>query len=86
MSGKVLYTAQAQVEGGRADGRARTSDGRLDVRIRPPKELGGDGEGTNPEQLFAGAFASCFASALALAPHPEEGRRGVAPGLPQRPT
>jgi osmotically inducible protein OsmC len=61
---KVLYTAEAHVEGGRADGRARTSDGQLDVRIRPPKELGGDGEGTNPEQLFAVGFASCFESAL----------------------
>jgi osmotically inducible protein OsmC len=63
---KILYTAQAHVEGGRADGRARSSDGKLDVRIRPPKELGGDGEGTNPEQLFAAGFASCFGSALSL--------------------
>jgi Ohr subfamily peroxiredoxin len=66
MSGKVLYTAQAHVEGGRADGHARSSDGKLEVRIRPPKELGGDGEGTNPEQLFAAGFASCFESALTL--------------------
>jgi lipoyl-dependent peroxiredoxin len=66
MAGKVLYTAQAHVEGGRADGHARTSDGQLDVRIRPPKDLGGDGEGTNPEQLFAAGFASCFESALTL--------------------
>jgi len=64
---KVLYTAEAHVEGGRADGRARSSDGQLEVRIRPPKELGGDGEGTNPEQLFAVGFASCFESALSLA-------------------
>src|SRR3954463_15644543 len=63
---KVLYTAEAHVEGGRADGHARTTDGKLDVRIRPPKELGGDGEGTNPEQLFAAGFASCFESALTL--------------------
>jgi Ohr subfamily peroxiredoxin len=62
----VLYTAEAHVEGGRADGRARSSDGQLDVRIRPPKELGGDGEGTNPEQLFAAGFASCFESAITL--------------------
>ena len=66
MSDKILYTAEAHVEGGRADGRARSSDGQLEVRIRPPKELGGDGEGTNPEQLFAVGFASCFESALAL--------------------
>ncbi len=66
MAGKVLYTAQAHVEGGRAEGHARSSDGRLDVDIRPPKELGGDGAGTNPEQLFAAGFAACFESALAL--------------------
>src|SRR3712207_2201776 len=66
MAGKVLYTAQARVEGGRADGRARSADGRLDVKIRPPKELGGDGEGTNPEELFAAGFAACFESALSL--------------------
>ena len=66
MAGKVLYTAQAHVEGGRADGRARTTDGQLDVAIRPPKELGGDGEGTNPEELFAAGFAACFESALSL--------------------
>jgi osmotically inducible protein OsmC len=66
MAGKVLYTAEAHVEGGRNDGRARTTDGQLDVRIRPPKELGGDGEGTNPEELFAAGFAACFESALSL--------------------
>jgi len=66
MAGKVLYTAQAHVEGGRADGRAKTTDGQLDVKIRPPKELGGDGEGTNPEELFAAGFAACFESAMSL--------------------
>ena len=63
---KVLYTAEAHVEGGRSDGRARTTDGQLDVKIRPPKELGGDGGGTNPEELFAAGFAACFEGALAL--------------------
>jgi lipoyl-dependent peroxiredoxin len=60
---KILYTAQAKVTGGRIEGHARTSDGELDVDIRPPKELGGPGGGTNPEQLFAAGFASCFESA-----------------------
>jgi lipoyl-dependent peroxiredoxin len=64
--GKVVYTARARVEGGRADGRAVTDDGNLDVSIRPPKELGGDGDGTNPEQLFAAGYAACFESALAV--------------------
>lgn len=63
---KVLYTAEAKVTGGRAHGHAVTSDGELDVQIRPPKELGGEGGGTNPEQLFAAGFASCFESAATL--------------------
>jgi Ohr subfamily peroxiredoxin len=62
---KVLYTAIATAEGGR-DGQARSLDGNLDVRIVPPKELGGTGEGTNPEQLFAAGYAACFQSAMHL--------------------
>ncbi len=64
--GKVLYTARAKVRGGRADGHAVTDDGALEVKIRPPKEFGGDGAGTNPEQLFAAGFAACFESSLAV--------------------
>src|SRR5712691_883954 len=61
---RVLYTAQAVVEGGRA-GHGRTDDGRLDVALAVPRELGGDGgPGTNPEQLFAVGYAACFESAL----------------------
>lgn len=63
---KVLYTAEASVEGGRAQGHGRTSDGALEVDLRMPSELGGEGGGTNPEQLFAVGFASCFESALSL--------------------
>jgi osmotically inducible protein OsmC len=63
---KTLYTAQASVEGGRGHGHGRSSDGELEVDLRAPKELGGEGGGTNPEQLFAVGFASCFGSALAL--------------------
>jgi osmotically inducible protein OsmC len=64
MSDKVLYTAEATVTGGRIDGHGRTSDGALEVDIRIPSELGGPGGGTNPEQLFAVGFASCFESAM----------------------
>jgi osmotically inducible protein OsmC len=61
---KVLYTAEAVVEGGRA-GHGRSVDGRLDVALSVPRELGGDGgPGTNPEQLFAVGYAACFESAL----------------------
>ncbi len=63
---KVLYTAEAHVTGGRANGRGRTSDGVLEVDLRPPAEAGGQGGGTNPEQLFAVGYASCFESALSV--------------------
>ena len=63
---KVLYTAEAEVTGGRMEGHGRTSDGALEVDIRIPEGLGGPGGGTNPEQLFAVGFASCFESALTV--------------------
>jgi len=61
----VLYTTSATAQGGR-DGRVVTSDGHLDVSVATPKELGGPGGATNPEQLFAAGFAACFHSALQL--------------------
>lgn len=61
---KVLYTAEAVVEGGR-EGHGHTTDGRLDVELSVPESMdGGGGEGTNPEQLFAVGYAACFQSAL----------------------
>ena len=63
---KPIYTAQATVTGGRDEGHGRTSDGGLEVDIRVPSELGGPGGGTNPEQLFAVGYASCFESALKI--------------------
>lgn len=60
---KKLYTATVNVQGGR-DGKAVSSDGKLNVDLRYPKELGGNGEGTNPEQLFAAGFAACFEGAM----------------------
>jgi lipoyl-dependent peroxiredoxin len=63
--GRVIYTAEAHVTGGRIAGHGRTSDGVLEVDIRPPAEAGGEGGGTNPEQLFAVGYAACFESALA---------------------
>jgi Ohr subfamily peroxiredoxin len=64
---RVLYTAEAHVAGGRDRGRGTTSDGNLDVQLRPPPEMGGDGTGTNPEQLFAIGWAACFESVMSLA-------------------
>ena len=63
---KVIYTAEAHVTGGRAQGHGRTSDGALEVDLRLPKEMGGEGGGTNPEQLFAVGHAACFESALGV--------------------
>jgi len=60
---KVIYTARAQSTGGR-EGRATSSDEKLDVKLAPPKEMGGDGNGTNPEQLFAAGYSACFMGAL----------------------
>jgi Ohr subfamily peroxiredoxin len=66
-----IYTTTVTVSGGvashgRATGRARSADGVLDLELRMPAELGGDGQGTNPEQLFATSFAACFHGALSL--------------------
>ncbi|MFD2614312.1 organic hydroperoxide resistance protein [Paenibacillus gansuensis] len=62
----ALYTATATAVGGR-EGNAASDDGKLNVKLGMPKELGGSGgEGTNPEQLFAAGYAACFESALAL--------------------
>jgi lipoyl-dependent peroxiredoxin len=63
---KAIYTAQATVTGGRAEGHGQTSDGALDVQLRTPTEMGGDGGGTNPEQLFAVGYAACFEGALGV--------------------
>lgn len=61
---EALYTALAHASGGGRDGHVRTEDDRLDSPTRPPKELGGSGEGLNPEQLFAAGYAACFLGAF----------------------
>ena len=60
---KAVYTAKAKATGGR-DGRARSSDEILDVKLAVPKEMGGAGGGTNPEQLFAAGYSACFLGAM----------------------
>jgi len=59
-----VYTTVVHTEGGRAHGHATTEDGNLDVRLAFPTALGGDGKGTNPEQLFGAAYGNCFTGAL----------------------
>ncbi|MEA3182126.1 MAG: lipoyl-dependent peroxiredoxin [Gammaproteobacteria bacterium] len=67
MSVTVLYSTKATATGGR-DGHARSEDGKVDVQLSTPKELGGSGgSGTNPEQLFAAGYAACFIGALKVA-------------------
>jgi len=61
---KVLYTAHAKSTGGR-DGRAVSGDGKLDLKLTTPRELGGaGGPGTNPEELFAAAYSACFIGSM----------------------
>ncbi|MBF6228266.1 organic hydroperoxide resistance protein [Nocardia abscessus] len=63
---QILYTAEALATGDGRNGRARSTDGKIAVELSAPKEMGGSGEGTNPEQLFAAGYAACFHSALRL--------------------
>ncbi|HRO34495.1 MAG TPA: organic hydroperoxide resistance protein [Brevundimonas sp.] len=65
---EVLYRAHATASGGgREDGRSTTDDGKIDVKLSTPTEMGGKGgDGTNPEQLFATGYAACYLGALRL--------------------
>jgi osmotically inducible protein OsmC len=58
----ALYTAVATANG--REGRAVSSDGQIDLTLAMPPAMGGNGQGTNPEQLFAAGYAACFASAM----------------------
>lgn len=67
MAEKLIYTANVKTTGGRDGGKSTSSDGNLEVALSMPKEFGGPGGvGTNPEQLFAAAYSSCFLSAMKL--------------------
>ncbi len=67
MAVDVKYSTKASATGGR-DGRARSEDGRVDVALSTPKELGGaGGDGSNPEQLFAAGYSACFLGAMKVA-------------------
>ncbi|HEX5145363.1 MAG TPA: organic hydroperoxide resistance protein [Mycobacterium sp.] len=66
MSIEVLYTAESTATGGGRDGHVTSADGKIDLDTRPPKELGGSGEGVNPELLFSAGWAACFLGALRL--------------------
>ncbi|BCO33852.1 organic hydroperoxide resistance protein [Mycobacterium heckeshornense] len=66
MTIEAIYTAESTATGGGRDGHVKSSDGRIDLETRPPKPMGGSGEGTNPEQLFSAGYAACFLGALRL--------------------
>jgi lipoyl-dependent peroxiredoxin len=63
----VVYTAKAKATGGGRDGHSATDDGALDVTLAVPKEMGGNGKGNNPEQLFAVGYAACYLGAMRFA-------------------
>jgi Ohr subfamily peroxiredoxin len=58
-----MYSTKVTASGGR-HGHIRSADGLLDMKLALPRELGGKGDATNPEQLFAGGYAACFENAL----------------------
>lgn len=73
---KPIYTAEATVTGGRAEGHGQTSDGALDVQLRMPTEMGGADGGTNPEELFAVGYAAGFEGALGVVARRERAEVG----------
>jgi lipoyl-dependent peroxiredoxin len=66
MTIEVVYTTESKATGGGREGHVTSADGRIDLDTRPPKAMGGSGEGTNPEQLFSAGYAACFLGALRL--------------------
>jgi Ohr subfamily peroxiredoxin len=72
MSIEVLFTAESTATGGGRDGHVRSTSGRIDLDTRPPKEVGGSGEGTNPEELFSAGYAACFLGAVRLVARDEK--------------
>ena len=69
---KILYSTTATATGDGRNGHTATEDGLVDLDVRSPKELGGAGGATNPEQLFAAGYAACFHSAMKLVAKPME--------------
>ena len=61
---EAIYTAEATSSGGGRNGHVRSSDGIIDQEVKQPPALGGPGGATNPEQLFAAAYAACFHGAM----------------------
>jgi Ohr subfamily peroxiredoxin len=73
---ETVYTAEALATGAGRNGRARTTDGQVDLALAVPKEMGGSGDGANPEQLFAAGYAACFHSAMQAVARQEKVKLG----------
>jgi lipoyl-dependent peroxiredoxin len=72
MSIEVVYTAESTATGGGRDGHVKSADGKIDLDNRPPKEMGGSGEGVNPELLFSAGWSTCFLGALQVVARTEK--------------
>ncbi len=66
MSIELVFTSESTATGGGREGHVKSSTGRIDLNTNHPKEMGGSGEGTNPEELFSAGYAACFLGALHL--------------------
>lgn len=66
MSIELVFTSESTATGGGREGHVKSSTGRIDLNTNHPKEMGGSGEGTNPEELFSAGYAACFLGALRL--------------------
>ncbi|MFW0793585.1 organic hydroperoxide resistance protein [Gordonia sp. CPCC 205515] len=64
MSIDTVYTVSSKAAGGGRDGEVVSDSGRIDLELQPPKEMGGSGEGSNPEELFSAGYAACYLGAL----------------------
>lgn len=84
MSIEAVYTAESTATGGGRDGHVKSSDGVIDLDTRPPKEMGGSGDGVNPELLFSAGYAACFLGALRLVAKNEGVRLDDATGITVR--
>jgi Ohr subfamily peroxiredoxin len=84
MSIEVVYTAESTATGGGRDGHVKSTDGKIDLDTRPPKEMGGSGEGVNPELLFSAGYSACFLGALRLVAKNEKVSLDDASGITAR--
>ncbi|MCR8900013.1 organic hydroperoxide resistance protein [Gordonia sp. GONU] len=91
MAIEPVYTISSKASGGGRDGEVVSATGRIDLSLRPPKEMGGSGDGSNPEELFSAGYAACFLGALratskaAGSPVPDESTVKVTVGIGKDP-